>query len=306
MTFDDGWVPHFAACAASIASSKGPESVRIIVLQGPALSDTAVDDIRKYVHRLELEFEVLTIPRVAFESLPPTQLFAPMVWYRLLLPSLLPQDERVLALDVDTLVLQSLLPLYEQALGEDFIAGVATPIAGDEPKRRSALGLDPRQPYFNAGVMVMNLDAMRAERLGPRAIALGHERNSELLFAEQDALNILASGRWRLLHPRWNALSYTWLLPLLADGTYTDIEIDSARHSPAIVHFEGFQTVKPWFYRSVHPLRFLYMKFRNQTPWPLEGLERRTATGMVLRRVPYRWQYALSRAKAKMLWMRTR
>ncbi len=296
-TFDDAWVPHFATCAASIAASRGRERVRFILLQGPTLSESSVSAMSSYVHELGMELEARTIAQHAIDSLPPTLLFSPLVWYRLLLPELLPDLDRVLALDADTLVLQSLSPLYERDLGNNLLAAVG--VTTSEQHAR-VLGLDPAQPVFNAGVMLMNLDAMRAAELGPRAIALGHERFHELVYAEQDALTILAEGRWDLIHPRWNAMSRLWLTPQHIDPAYSRLDQVSARASPAVVHFEGFQTVKPWFYRSVHPLRFLYRDYRAGTPWPLERLERKSMGGALLRALPVRAQYAISRANARL------
>lgn len=298
-TIDDRWVPHFATCAASIAASRGRESVRFFMLQGPSLSETSIRTLRAFVRDLGMEFEAIAIPREVDDSLPPTsQLFSPLVWYRLLLPDLLPELDRVLFLDADTLVLQSLSPLYESELGENLLAAVGV-MTTEEHLR--LLGLDSAQPVFNAGVLLMSLDAMRAELIGPRTLALGHERSADFFFNDQDALTVIADGRWKRLHPRWNALSHLWLLPRNYDHTYSELDQSSARLSPAIVHFEGFETVKPWFYRSMHPLRFLYRDFRAQTPWPLDQLERKSAGGAILRRLPVSWQYGLMVAKRRIV-----
>lgn len=297
-TIDDAWIPHFATCVASIAASRGSEQVRFLMLKGPMLSAAALADIRDFVRDNGMALESVTIPDDALASLPPTLLFSPLVWYRLLLPELLPEHDRILALDADTLVLQSLTPLYERQLGDHLVAAVGQPVTGTH-ERMLSLGLDPADSYFNAGVMLMNLDGMRAEQLGRRAVALGHERYADYIFAEQDALNVLLSRRWDHLHPKWNTLSYIWLLPTDADGTYSELDLAAARSSPAVVHFEGFQTVKPWYYRSVHPLRHLYREYRAQTPWPLEQLERKSLSGAVLRPLPVRWQYRLTRSKAR-------
>lgn len=295
-TIDDRWVPHFATCVASIAASRGRESVRFFMLQGPMLSPASARDLRDFVREHGMEFETITIPEESLASLPPTILFSPIVWYRLLLPELLPEHNQVVALDADTLVLQSLVPLYEQDLSGQFLGAVGQPATSSQPHLRT-IGTDHDESYFNAGVMLMNLAAMRDEHVGPRAIRLGHEHYEDFMFAEQDALNVLARRRWKQLHPRWNALSYLWLRPEDADDTYSPLDRAAAKASPAVVHFEGFQTVKPWFYRSVHPLRNLYREYRAQTPWPLESLERKTVSGAVLRRLPIRSQHAVTRAK---------
>lgn len=296
---DDAWVPHFATCVSSIAASRGSERLRFLMLVGPSLSATSVERAREFVEQRGMAFEALHIPEEQIETLPETVVFSRLVWYRTLLPDLLPDLDRVLALDADTLVMQSLLPLWQHDLGDRLLAAVAHPITPEHAPRVRSLGIDPVDSYFNAGVMLMNLKAMRDEDLGGKAIALGHERGDELICAEQDALNMLVTKRWDKLHPRWNAMSYLWLTPDDADGTYSDVELTGARVSPAVVHFEGFQTVKPWFYRSVHPLREVYRDFRRRTPWPLESLENKTVGGALLRPLPIRAQYAVVKAKAR-------
>lgn len=296
MTFDDSWVPHFATCAASLAASRGRESVRIFILSGPSLSSQSFRKMRDFVRDLGMDVESLTITEDQYASLPPKLLYSQINWYRILLPELLPELDRILYLDADTLVMQSLAPVFEVELGNSLLAAVG--VRAVDGRHGRGLGLDSNAPYLNDGVMMMNLEAMRADNVGARAIAFGNER--DLVFAEQDALNVIAQGRWDLLHPRWNAMSHLWLMPHQVDPTYSRLDQESARVSPGIVHFEGFQTVKPWYYRSVHPLRFLYRDIRATTPWPLERLERKSITGAVLRTLPFRSQNAITRVKARL------
>lgn len=296
-TIDDRWVPHFATCVASIAGSHRGESVRFLMLQGPDLSTASVRSLRDFVREHGMEFEPIRVSESLHATLPPTShMFSPLVWYRLLLPELAPEVDKVIFLDADTLVLQSLKPLLETDLADSVLAAVSNANPSEHVLR---LGLDPNAPYFNAGVMVMNLAAMREEHFGRRGLALGRERHADFIFNDQDVLNVLADGRWKQLHPRWNAMSHLWLRPHTVDRESVDLMDATASASPAIVHFEGFQTVKPWFYRSLHPHRFLYRQYRAQTPWPLEGLEGVSVVAAFLRRLPLRWQYAIANAKGR-------
>ena len=94
-------------------------------------------------------------------------------------------------------------------------------------------------------------------------------------------------------------MSHLWLPVKTNDPTYPDLITESARLSPAIVHFEGLPTVKPWNHRSIHPLRFQYRALRATTPWPLEALEGTSLTSTLLRRLPVRLQYAIAREKRR-------
>lgn len=294
-TFDDAYVPHFATAAASLAASRGSEHLHIILIAGPTLTAPALTAVTHYLTELGISSEVVTLSIESVEKLPKNPIFSPLVWYRLLLPELLPHYDRVLTLDADTLVLQSLLPLFQCDIGNNLLGAVASPQQDRAHCRR--IGTDPATGYFNAGILLMNLRAMREEDFTRRALQLGHEKSPTFTFAEQDVFNYLAQASWVKLHPKWNALSYLWLLPEYADDSYTTLEYATARWSPAVVHFEGGHTVKPWFYRSMHPMRHLYLLFRARTPWLLARLEGRSYLTMILRRLPLRWQYLIPRFK---------
>ncbi len=296
-TFDDAWAPQFATCATTIAASRGAEHVHLIILGGPTLTARTTAAVGAYLRDLGLSWELLTPSDQALRALPEAGMFSPLVWYRTLLPTLLPEHDRVLSLDVDTLVLQSLSPLFERDLGDNLLAAVAA-APGPAPHFRVPFaGLAPLKYSFNAGVMLLNLEAMRDAETGPRAIALGREKGDRLIFAEQDALNHLARARWDMLHPKWNGLSYLWMAPGFADDAYTELERATARAAPVVIHFEGGPVIKPWYFRCSHPLRHLYREYRAQTPWPLQRLENVSPVGAVLRRMPFTWQCALIRSK---------
>jgi UDP-glucose/galactose:(glucosyl)LPS alpha-1,2-glucosyl/galactosyltransferase len=188
------------------------------------------------------------------------------------------------------------LPLFQEDLGTNLIGAVASPTTGWEA-HCERFGIDPKQGYFNSGVLLMNLDLMRCENFTARALQLAADKNKILQFPDQDVLNISTIGRWRKLHPKWNAISYLWLAPQVSDRAYSALEYSLAKHSPGIVHFEGPATVKPWYFRSMHPMRQLYLQFRAQTPWPLQELEGRTLKALGLRMLPLKCQHQLTRFK---------
>ena len=68
---------------------------------------------------------------------------------RLALPEILPEEYRALYLDVDTIVTGDLGPLFSASLGGCPVGGVR------EPSRSRGV------PYYNAGVLLMDLFALR-------------------------------------------------------------------------------------------------------------------------------------------------
>lgn len=296
--YNDAYAPHFAALAASIAAARESETIRITSLVGADLSLATRERLSEFLSTLDIFGDFIEVPETRLKRIPPHDRYPQLIWRRLLLPDLLPDCERVLYLDSDLLALQSLVPLFQADIHSNLLAAAPSPVAGSEQRLRE-LGCDPAHGYFNSGVLLMNLDRMRAEDFTDRALALAAEKAVGFVYPDQDLLNLMAQNRWLKLHPRWNAISHFWLYPELTASCNTPDECLAARLSPAIVHFEGPNSIKPWHYRSVHPLRDLYRQARAQTPWPLRQLEGGSLKDVMLRRLPLGWQYWLAMNRAK-------
>ena len=96
-------------------------------------------------------------------------------WFRVLLPELLPDCDRVLYLDCDVIVLDSLDPLMRVDLSGKCIAAVTNPPITLEwmQKHCASLSLPDTDDYFNAGVMLMDLEELRAKKWIDQVIDYG-------------------------------------------------------------------------------------------------------------------------------------
>ena len=200
----------------------------------------------------------------------------------------MPNADKALYLDADTIVLESPVALWQTELDDSYLAAVANPLYPFmDNKPRVDLGIaDPRQ-YINSGVLLMNLEEMRRDGFAKLLLeyARAHPENP---YPDQDALNALASDRHVSLHPRWNAQTTLWDLRI-DELPFSSDEIQQARARPAIVHFIG--PFKPWHYLCTHPYRSRYFEELAATPWPAPELEGRTMVNRVLRHLPPAWVY---------------
>ena len=145
--------------------------------------------------------------------------------------------------------------------------------------RVQTLGLPASQTYFNSGVLVLDLAAIRADHCTDRIVE--YARSESLLWPDQDALNVVLGSRCILLHPRWNCMNSLYVFPEGSDAFATG-QVDEACARPAIVHFEGPQFMKPWHYLSKHPYRSTYLAIVPPTPWPDVHIQGRTLRNRVL------------------------
>jgi len=129
--------------------------------------------------------------------------------FRLLLPELLPEYDKVIYVDCDVIVRNDLAKLYSEIELDEKLLGVVyeAPIGG-QAERWEALGCDSGR-YFNSGFLIMNLEQMRKEKTSAKLMeAL---KTDYLEFPDQDALNIVCQGKVLPLPPYWNSIRTFWL-----------------------------------------------------------------------------------------------
>jgi lipopolysaccharide biosynthesis glycosyltransferase len=210
-----------------------------------------------------LSIRWLSLPRAAFEGLPCWGQMSATTYSRLLLADLLPPSvQRVLWLDCDLLVLGDLAELWISPLGGCCTGAVRDPFIPclgsrlglrrlDEP------GLPAGAPYFNAGVMLIDLQRWRDAEVGPRALEFLRRYRDRVFYQDQAALNAILAGCWTELASRWNHA---------VSGTDAAEGREAGRQPAAgILHFSG--SLKPWRFRGSSPLHQLYLHYVDQTAW---------------------------------------
>jgi lipopolysaccharide biosynthesis glycosyltransferase len=209
--------------------------------------------------------------------LPTTSLFGSIVWLRFWLPDLLPDRSRVLYLDSDTLVMSALQELWDTPLDGHPLAAVANVVEPAVRPHVQGLGLRYPGGYFNSGVLLLDLDRMRAERSSAQLIEVAADLGERLVWPDQDTLNLVFAGRWLALHPRWNTQNIFWAWRQRAVEVFGEAALDAAIAHPGIRHFEGPGLAKPWHYLCPYPGRQEYRAVLAETPWADVPLEDRTA-----------------------------
>ena len=126
-------------------------------------------------------------------------------FYRLGIPSLFPQFDRVIYSDVDIIFQQDLSDVYSNTLKNDELVAAVLDLAIDkefffDSDLPSQIGKSV-QDYFNSGFMVMNLKEMRNKGIETEFKRLIKEKFEQ---NDQDILNIVCSGRVDYLPSLYN------------------------------------------------------------------------------------------------------
>lgn len=279
---DDLYVPHLAAALHSVRCHARDSQLRVNFLWERNLSARNDRRLSVLCHDLQIELRRVDVPRELMRGLNGQGYISRAVWYRIYMPRLLPDLERVLYLDADIIAMQSIAPLWQTQLDAQLFAAVVNVVPKEYSGRAKALGLPGAEKYFNAGIALWNLTQMRSEGFEKQVTDFVASHADELLWLEQDALNALFHDRWQALHPKWNCQNgifrNAWGAQLLPDE-----QVREALAQPALLHFEGGEYAKPWHFLCNHPLRQLYSFHRKQTPW-----SRWLPTGLTAKRLAKR------------------
>lgn len=137
-----------------------------------------------------------------FEKAPVMQHFSKEMYYRLLCPWILPEEERVLYLDSDIIINASLSDFYHMDLAGAAMAAVRERFTGMDDINR--LGLKPDTVYVNSGVLLMDLRKMRKEMNTEEFWQVLRMREEKLLFPDQDLINIMWEGKMKYVEDSYN------------------------------------------------------------------------------------------------------
>lgn len=176
-----------------------------------------------------------------FQNAPLNRHFKTVVYYRLVAAELIPNVDRILYLDTDTIVNFDVKELYNIDLENKPIAAALEKCMQYDPNYMINcyyLNLDHRQ-YFNAGVLVIDLKYFRENNITKSFIDILNTEQDNLNCLDQDVLNLQFQNNYKKLDYKFNVL--TGLKTLLKINNDPDVK---AFDDIKIYHFAGEK--KPW------------------------------------------------------------
>jgi lipopolysaccharide biosynthesis glycosyltransferase len=182
---------------------------------------------------------------------------------------LLPEHvRRVLYLDADMLVVKNLAPVWDAELGGMPLAAVQdTMIHFIQSDSFAPESIDPqgRSPYFNAGMLLIDLESWRREGLFERARELRRRWAHRMWGIDQQPLNWALECRWTRLPLAWNRMTHILDIPSHRCTPFDAAEFDEAIRDPRIVHFSGGS--KPWRTRCRDDHAADFVRELQDTAW---------------------------------------
>jgi lipopolysaccharide biosynthesis glycosyltransferase len=189
-----------------------------------------------------------------------------LTFARLLIPHLLPEDiDRVIYLDSDVVVCDDISKLWHSDVSRHAILAVRDTMEvvshHDGILNYNELGIPEHAPYFNAGVMCMNLKRWRSENISERTFAYLRAFREVIRLADQEALNAIIWDDWAELDPRWNRQIFHRYYR--KRRTHAASRQDGSEKS--LVHFTTGE--KPWRPGCGYKERHLFFEYLDRTEW---------------------------------------
>lgn len=177
--------------------------------------------------------------------------------------------ERILYLDSDVIIRDSLEGLFQRDMSHECVAGVLMPYSS---RLKERIGAFPGEPYICDGVVLINLLKWRQERCSSACLEYIRSHQGQPPMLSEGTLNHVCRGQIGVLEPRYN------LMPSMmeyddkeirqlfrADCYYKGAELlREAKDNPAIIHFMNELYDRPWCTGCTHPLKDRYLEIERE------------------------------------------
>lgn len=223
----------------SIKESGGDNEQYLIYILYEALKDESIQVLLS-LQTPHCKIEFVDVSKYIVDGMYSLGHYSKAMYYRVFIPEILTDFDKVLYLDGDIVVRKPIRELYETELGDKYLAA-ALNIPGPELKEylNNCLELDETK-YFNSGVLLINCNAFRKNNVRKQFIEFVQE-NKSLKMPDQDALNSICRGNIVWLDNCWNAIVNAMDENILPE--YAALASKSVEDS-GIIHFAGER--KPW------------------------------------------------------------
>lgn len=260
---DDKYAQHTGVAICSLLeNTKTPEAIDIYIINF-GISDENKHHLERLTSRYHTGIHYFSIEQQLLKNVQVQNRdhISKAAFGKFMIPELLSQEKKAIFLDSDVIVLDDIDTMYQTDISGYLIGAVMNPFF----TRHKTLGLASPSSYFNSGVLLLNLEKLRAFAAADKVLHFLENHKDKISGAEQDALNAVFREQWYGLHPRWNLQTAIFKNLDKAKGIYEKEVLDEALQNPAIIHYSS--SSKPWQFTNIHPLKHYYQHYLEKTPW---------------------------------------
>lgn len=261
-TMNSAYLPRLQVLLTSIHINQPAEKIDVWLMHS-GIQEESLEPVTRQCQSFGYGFYPVLIDSSAFTGAPVSRQYPKEMYYRLLAPFFLPKElTRLLYLDPDILVINPLRPLWETDLKGNLFAAAAHTGKTELANNINQLRLGTDHPYFNSGVLLMNLTLGREEISADDIFDFTRQHAKELLLPDQDILNAMYGRRTLEIDDSvWNYDARNYNTYLIKSAGVCDM--DWIMSNTAVLHFCGKS--KPWQKGYIHRFGILYKHYSRLT-----------------------------------------
>lgn len=247
MALDDGYLYPTVVSITSMMKNKNRNIIYDYYIMHP---DEFAQDSKDKLEHLGKKYKDCNINLInmgqAYKSANDKGHITTPAYYRLSLSDLLPQLDRILWIDGDTLIFGDLSPMY---FDTDMEGLYYRGLLDQEVHATEPLGIE-NDHCICSGVMVVNLAELRKDDVVTKFQDFIEKNNEKLVQHDQTTINCVCVDKIGKLDPKYCIFNYyydtnsllAYYNTLIAKDKYTVDELLAARDNPVLVHC----VIKPW------------------------------------------------------------
>ena len=241
--FNDNWVLQAGVCLTSLLVNANENTfydIFILHSEQCAFKDSLLNELPLRYGNCTITFRCVG---KEFENAFIIRGITIDTYYRMLIPIVIPEYDKIIYSDVDVIFRKDLSHIFESTdLTDYYIAGVVDPSSHDEENRNylKRLHLIP-EDYIYAGNIIINSKRMREDGIVQKLI---HEANSSTYkYQDMDIINIVCKGRIKKISPEFCLSIHLRKSAIYQEDTYYSKQELAESMKGGIIHYNG---PKPW------------------------------------------------------------
>ena len=266
---DNNYAQHTAVAMASVlVNTKVPQKIQFYLIDDEIQQENK-EKITKTVQNLGGNIEFIKIKNSKLEDCYVSGELSRASYFRLDIANILDENiEKIIYLDCDLLVYDDIEKMWQLDMGGKPVAATCDlgimASARVRKQKNKFIGLPFDAPYFNAGVLMMDLKKWRDDNYAEAIIALATQ--NKYPNHDQDALNKFFMNNWQEIPLRWDVIPPVFNL-FLKIVTKPDLRKKAieAKLNPAIFHYAG--GYKPWEYEIHDGFNDKYYEYLKLTEY---------------------------------------
>lgn len=269
-SFDDGYAQHAGISMLSLLENNQDIEHIVFYIIIDSLNEENRNKIEYIIQKYHREFYYIDLKELT-KDLKISTTFNRSAYGRIFLANYVSVNS-IIYIDSDTIINESLKDLFNINMTDKLVAGVQDTV---NSYYVTNIGLNNNHRYINdGGIIILNLDLWRKMGIVKKCIDFIYKFHGNPPHNDQGTINHVCAGYIEILPANYNVMAPMFkftakqIIALFKmEQYYTQSELDNATNKPIVIHYTDEFYNRPWFSNCTHPLKHLYLDYKEKSPW---------------------------------------